>query len=540
MGRSAKDFAFEKVFADAQAVAAAIDTKLEFVQNQLDALKAGRCLKKAREKHYNETVLARYAHLLNGATPFFHGISQSYKLTFPTTVAAKTFQQMRQKAFNGIFEPFLNELKKSPKWGPSCRLGVNGFKGVLLVRDDEDIWEIVAARDKSKSDVEFIPIHEELAEWGISAEKVSFARLDRIYTALASQDLLDLCPRRMATSAEPVPRKPLLVSAVSARLLDLWAESDEICVAWRYNIMTRHSIFMQMKIAYEEFYRCLRPSLACPPDARGRRRPGAGAGGCSAGALWVELSGPQELWDAFQPGVPTRAGRTCGAASAKDAAARGLGADVGPAVDDADASQQPPCASLAVVDFMAALPPFEVTYFRWATGRRPPVGVVLALRQPPELAATCRSVFRLPRELRQERLAALQESWEAEAARELSSWVPTKDPSSGQHYYYNSQTQESSWQAPKDALLPAHYMRMKATELARFQDLGSPQSTACSEGPTPPAPRPCDADAHRRVSASTLDAQRSVLRSEMPPTAGFPLVARISEVIAPAGFMQPT
>eukprot|EP00959_Pyramimonas_sp_CCMP1952_P436449 9139238-Pyramimonas_sp.AAC.1 len=80
---------------------------------------------------------------------------------------------MRQRAFNGIFEPFLNELRKSPKWDQSCRLGVNGFKGVLLIRTEDDVWEIVAARDKSRNSIEFIPNHEELAEWGIGAEKAS-------------------------------------------------------------------------------------------------------------------------------------------------------------------------------------------------------------------------------------------------------------------------------------------------------------------------------------------------------------------------------
>eukprot|EP00959_Pyramimonas_sp_CCMP1952_P352745 7390477-Pyramimonas_sp.AAC.1 len=90
---------------------------------------------------------------------------------------------MRQRAFNGIYEPFLNELKKSPKWGPTCRLGVNGFKGVLLVRDGEDMWEIVAAKDKSKIDVEFIPMHEELAERGISTETAS-AIIERVRAQL--------------------------------------------------------------------------------------------------------------------------------------------------------------------------------------------------------------------------------------------------------------------------------------------------------------------------------------------------------------------
>ncbi|CAK0890800.1 unnamed protein product, partial [Prorocentrum cordatum] len=141
------------------AVALAVQEKMESVQENVSLtllaevgvvdLVVRPLLKKAREKHYNETVLPRYGHLLQGVATFFHG------------------------AFSGIYEPVLAELRKSPKWGPTCRLGVNGFKGVLLVRDEDGVWEIVAAKDQSKADAELIPIHEELAEWGISAEKAS-------------------------------------------------------------------------------------------------------------------------------------------------------------------------------------------------------------------------------------------------------------------------------------------------------------------------------------------------------------------------------
>eukprot|EP00959_Pyramimonas_sp_CCMP1952_P354491 7426083-Pyramimonas_sp.AAC.1 len=132
-------------------------------------------LREQRKHHYDTVIFPRFQHLLENVKGTFQGLDQSYKFKFPTAVAAKVLQQarneagghewrdprtsttvptrcrqdlpidvrIRQRSFYVMHDPFLRELQKSAKWQQGCRLGVNGFKGVLQVIGLGDVWELV-------------------------------------------------------------------------------------------------------------------------------------------------------------------------------------------------------------------------------------------------------------------------------------------------------------------------------------------------------------------------------------------------------------
>eukprot|EP00959_Pyramimonas_sp_CCMP1952_P421652 8833266-Pyramimonas_sp.AAC.1 len=97
---------------------------------------------------------------MQDAVPFFHAVSQSYKITFKTLIAAKLFQQTvnqdglswtdprdrkvhplrvradlpvdvrsKNRRVSEIYQPLKDLLTGSDKWTQDMRLGVNGFKG---------------------------------------------------------------------------------------------------------------------------------------------------------------------------------------------------------------------------------------------------------------------------------------------------------------------------------------------------------------------------------------------------------------------------
>ncbi|CAK0884647.1 unnamed protein product [Prorocentrum cordatum] len=144
-----------------EAVTAAVDAKLQCIQSQIDTLQP--VLKRIRSLHY-EYLVSRYGHLMQDAVPYFHAVSQSYKITFKTLVAAKLFQQtVNQDLLSG-----------SDKWTQDMRLGVNGFKGTVQLISDEDVWilvDLVANARMGGTVYDFQPNISNLEYFGVSAEQ---------------------------------------------------------------------------------------------------------------------------------------------------------------------------------------------------------------------------------------------------------------------------------------------------------------------------------------------------------------------------------
>jgi len=84
-----------------------------------------------------------------------------------------------------------------------------------------------------------------------------------------------------------------------------------------------------------------------------------------------------------------------------------------------------------------------------------------------ELAGICRRCLSLPVELRLALLDSLHKRWDADARGEYVKWHSVEDSSSGRTYYCHRETGEAMWEHPAEALLPAHYLRIKCLERLR-------------------------------------------------------------------------
>ena len=82
----------------------------------------------------------------------------------------------RRRALSKIYTQIKGFLSRSPRWNPSCRLGVNGHKGVLQVSNDDGIWELVVAKPTGLQDGQEVFSFElkqsELSQWRISADPI--------------------------------------------------------------------------------------------------------------------------------------------------------------------------------------------------------------------------------------------------------------------------------------------------------------------------------------------------------------------------------
>ena len=139
--------------------------------------------------------------------PQFHRVGVNYKLTFNSEVHADDFMDQfnraghmwtdprdgtkhplrvrgdlpvdarnKRKAFSKICVQIKDFLSASPRWNPTCRLGVNGYKGILQVSNDEDIWELVYAKPSGMQDGQetysFEPKQSELSLWNITPDQI--------------------------------------------------------------------------------------------------------------------------------------------------------------------------------------------------------------------------------------------------------------------------------------------------------------------------------------------------------------------------------
>ncbi|CAK0841367.1 unnamed protein product [Prorocentrum cordatum] len=166
-------------------------------------------LDSVRRKHWDQLV-QHFPHLLSvGATPVFHSIAQTYAVKFEREDAAREFQRManlqgmtwtdprdgnihplrvksdlpldvriRKRAFHHLWNPVRSLLMLSPHWQEGkCQLGVDGFKGVLRLRTESDVWELVSSKPMTQRNGEdcyqFEPHLSELEAWGISAEQIN-------------------------------------------------------------------------------------------------------------------------------------------------------------------------------------------------------------------------------------------------------------------------------------------------------------------------------------------------------------------------------
>ncbi|CAK0879752.1 unnamed protein product, partial [Prorocentrum cordatum] len=74
----------------------------------------------------------------------------------------------KQRAFSKLFIPIRDLCQKSSNWSPNCRVGVNGFKGSLFVTNGDDIWALVTINQISIDKFNFVPVGDELSDWGIT------------------------------------------------------------------------------------------------------------------------------------------------------------------------------------------------------------------------------------------------------------------------------------------------------------------------------------------------------------------------------------
>eukprot|EP00959_Pyramimonas_sp_CCMP1952_P267111 5584670-Pyramimonas_sp.AAC.1 len=78
----------------------------------------------------------------------------------------------RQRTMSRIYQPILDLLRGHQSWTHECKLGVNGFKGEMMVVTPQDAIIIVKLLKRSESAEESYAVKEELNLWGISAEQI--------------------------------------------------------------------------------------------------------------------------------------------------------------------------------------------------------------------------------------------------------------------------------------------------------------------------------------------------------------------------------
>ncbi|CAK0897877.1 unnamed protein product [Prorocentrum cordatum] len=126
-------------------------------------------LDKIRRGHYEQ--IEQNLPIAADSTGDFHRVAQSYVIIFPTMDKAMEFR-LQQRQFSKLYTPMRDLVGKSSKWSEGCRLGVNGFKGTLFVTNGDDIWTLITTNQISIDQFNFVPVGDELADWGISVQQV--------------------------------------------------------------------------------------------------------------------------------------------------------------------------------------------------------------------------------------------------------------------------------------------------------------------------------------------------------------------------------
>eukprot|EP00959_Pyramimonas_sp_CCMP1952_P159165 3328957-Pyramimonas_sp.AAC.1 len=68
----------------------------------------------------------------------------------------------RQRTISRIYQPILDLLRGHKSWTAECKLGVNGFKGEMMIVTPQDVFSIVKLLKRSESTEEFYAVQEEL------------------------------------------------------------------------------------------------------------------------------------------------------------------------------------------------------------------------------------------------------------------------------------------------------------------------------------------------------------------------------------------
>jgi hypothetical protein len=79
----------------------------------------------------------------------------------------------------------------------------------------------------------------------------------------------------------------------------------------------------------------------------------------------------------------------------------------------------------------------------------------------PSLAEVCHECLQLGPEACQERIRTVHTAWKAEAQETMQKWHQTVDKSTGRQYHFNSETEETMWESPTAALLPAFKVKFE-------------------------------------------------------------------------------
>ncbi|CAK0860276.1 unnamed protein product, partial [Prorocentrum cordatum] len=184
-------------------------------------------LDKIRRAHFEQ--IKQNFPITQHAEGEFHRVSQSYSIIFPTTEKAKEFRLQiaattmtwvdprngrqfplrargdlpadardMQRKLSKLYTPMREFALKSTKWSDACRLGVNGFKGSLFITNGDDIWALITANQISYDKYHFVPVGDELADWGISIQQANELSLDPPTAILEVKSLMHAAAREMA------------------------------------------------------------------------------------------------------------------------------------------------------------------------------------------------------------------------------------------------------------------------------------------------------------------------------------------------------
>ena len=82
----------------------------------------------------------------------------------------------KKRAFHKLYIPVRDLLQQSLLWTPDCQLGIDGFRGVMRVKNDTDVWSLIDIKQVNIRNGEeqfcFEPNFSELEEWGISKDMI--------------------------------------------------------------------------------------------------------------------------------------------------------------------------------------------------------------------------------------------------------------------------------------------------------------------------------------------------------------------------------
>lgn len=87
-----------------------------------------------------------------------------------------------------------------------------------------------------------------------------------------------------------------------------------------------------------------------------------------------------------------------------------------------------------------------------------------------ELEPVILCILVLAPEARAEAGAALSRRWQWEAEVEYKKWYAVEDPNTGMEYYCNRDTEETMWEHPHEALLPAFFLKIRCAQRLTNQD----------------------------------------------------------------------